>query len=60
VTLVSYTPGHLAAAREVAKDLLPIHTRVGPVDARSAVLAGAQGATPPSVVVTLGSDYQPQ
>lgn len=56
-TLVSYITdaGH-AAALEVAKDLAPTPTRVGPADPRTAALAEAQGATP-TVVVTLGSDY---
>jgi hypothetical protein len=55
-TLVSYTTGNRAAAREVAKDLAPIKPRVGPVDAATAAVADAHGA-PPNVVVTLGSDY---
>ncbi len=60
VTLVSYTPGNLAAAKLVAKDLLPTRTLVGPADSRTAALADSLGATAPNVIVTLGSDYLPQ
>jgi len=60
VTLVSYTPGNLAAAKLVAKDLIPTRTLVGPVDSRTAELADSLGATAPNVIVTLGSDYLPQ
>jgi hypothetical protein len=60
ITLVGYTPGNLAAAKLVAKDLLPTLTRIGPVDPRTAAVADALGATPPNVIVTLGSDYPPQ
>jgi hypothetical protein len=60
VTLVSYTPGNLAAAKLVAKDLIPTRTLVGPVDSRTAALADSLGATAPNVIVTLGSDYLPQ
>jgi hypothetical protein len=60
ITLVGYTPGNLAAAKLVAKDLLPTPTRIGPVDPRTAAVADALGATPPNVIVTLGSDFPPQ
>jgi len=56
-TLVGYiTPGGRAAAKEVAKDLAPTPTRVGPADADTVSLAEAAGGVP-QVVITLGSEY---
>jgi hypothetical protein len=56
-TLVGYvTSADRAAALEVASDLKPTLTRVGPLDAATAALVEATGATP-NVVVTLGSNY---
>ena len=56
-TLVGYTPGNRAAAEEVAKDLAPTPTRVGPLDSRTAALTLTQSGIAAAVVVTLGSDY---
>ena len=57
VTLVSYTPGNLAAAKVVAKALDPNRTRVGPADARTAALVAAAAGAPAKVIVTLGSEF---
>lgn len=57
VTLVSYTPGNLAAAKVVAKALDPNHTRVGPADARTAALVAAAAGAPAKVIITLGSEF---
>jgi hypothetical protein len=56
-TLVGYvTSADRAAALEVASDLKPTLTRVGPLDAATTALVEATGAMP-NVVVTLGSNY---
>jgi hypothetical protein len=60
VTLVGYlAPAGRAAALEVAKDLAPTPTRVGPADAATSSLVEAAGTTP-TVVVTLGGEYLSQ
>jgi hypothetical protein len=56
-TLVGYlTPAGRAAAEEVAKDLAPTPTRVGPADPATVTIAEAAGGAP-QVIVTLGSEY---
>ena len=59
MTLVGFAPGERAAALVVAKQLRG-KVRVGAVDPRTLTAAQGQSAVPPSVVVTLGSDYQSQ
>jgi hypothetical protein len=56
-TLVGYlTQAGRAAAKEVAKDLAPTPTRVGPADPDTVSIVEAAGGAP-QVVVTLGSEY---
>jgi hypothetical protein len=59
VTLVGYAPGDRAAAEVVAKQLQG-RLRIGPADPRTLTAAQGQSTLTPSVVITLGSDYQPQ